>query len=241
LKPFIPIFLLGMAAATVVQADVLYDNGPVVDASHLSVRAPSATTISFGAQTKSNNALAEDFTVGGAGWLISSIDFFAVQNNALAFTLQTVSWAIMSGDVNNGSVLASGATTLTNAGLEGYRVTSTTLSSKARPIYRANADIEDVKLDAGQYWLRWSMTGSLSSGPWGVPTSDGVAGNAAQSIAGSSFTTIIDEGSVRGISLPFVLQGSMVSAVPEPAGLLLMLLGGITVVVATRRRASQPQ
>jgi hypothetical protein len=214
----------------------IFNNGPVVNGNGLSVRATSAATLTFGAQTGSRNALAEDFTVSGAGWLISSIDFFALQNNASTFTLKDVSWSIMAGDANNGSLVASGVTALSNGGLLGYRVTDATLNSKARPIYRASADIADVSLAAGHYWLRWSMTGSLSSGPWTPPTSDARLGNAMQSVAGSSFASILDAGSQVGVELPFVLNGAILAAVPEPSSAALALLGGLGLLAATRRR-----
>jgi hypothetical protein len=228
---------LFLLAAHQAGAAELYNNGPVVDANGLSVKAASATTLTFGAQTGSKNALAEDFTVTGAGWLISSIDFFALQNNATSFTLKDVSWSILAGDANNnGSVIASGITALSNGGLLGYRVTETTLTNKARPIYRASADIADLSLDAGHYWLRWSMTGSASSGPWQPPTADARAGNAMQSINGSSFASILDAGSKLGVELPFTLNGTVLAAVPESSTAALALLGGLGLFAAIRRR-----
>lgn len=227
------------AAPGLAGAAELYNNGPVVDANGLSIKPSAAFTLSFGAQTSSNNALAEDFRVGDAGWLITSIDFFALQNNATTFTLKDVSWSILAGDANNGQLVASGVTTLSNGGLLGYRVTPTTLSSTARPIYRASADIPDLSLAAGHYWLRWSMTGSLSSGPWQPPTADAREGNAMQSVAGSSFASIKDSGSRLGVELPFALQGTelVTSPVPEPGTATLALLGVLGLCMRLRRRA----
>ena len=221
--------LSGIAAAA-----ELYNNGPVVNGNGLSVLAAPAASLGYGMQAGSGNAVAEDFTVTGAGWLVTSIDFFAYQNNATAFTLQNVSWSILSGDVNNGTVVASGTTALTNGGRVGYRVTAAAQGNTTKPIFRVSADIADVQLDAGHYWLTWSMTGTLSSGPWQPPTSDAAVGNAMQSGSGGAFTALIDAGSGRNVSLPFVLNGN-VSPVPEPAAALLML-GGLACIGACRAR-----
>jgi len=232
------IMTLGLAALTgLSHASVWYSNGPVVNADGRSIRQASDAFFGFGAQAKSGNAVAEDFTVTGEGWLLESIDFFSFQNNATTFTLQTVNWSLMSGDLNTGMIVASGTAGLSNGGQVGYRVMHNALSNTVRPIYRALADIDDVQLSAGSYWLSWSMSGSLSSGPWIPPTADGAIGNAMQSGAGGSFVQILDNGD--GVSLPFVLNGSMVTAVPEPSRLMLMLAGVLALAGASRRASRQ--
>lgn len=226
---------LGLAAAVgVCQADVLYSNGPAADADGKSIRQASDAFFGFGAQTKFGNSVAEDFTITGTGWRLERIDFFSFQNNATTFTLQTVSWALMAGNLNGGTLVTSGSTMLANGGVIGYRVQHSTLNSTIRPIYRAVADIEDVMLPAGSYWLIWSMTGSLSSGPWIPPTADHASGNAMQSGAGGSFVQILDNS--NGVSLPFVLHGA-VNAVPEPASAALLLSGLGLLAARARRRA----
>lgn len=212
----------------------LYSNGPVVGANGKSVLELPAATLGFNMRT-SNFSVAEDFTVtSGSSWLVSSIDFFAYQNNATSFTLQTVSWSILSGNVNNGTVVASGTTALTNGGFVGYRVRSDAQNVETKPIYRASADISDVSLSAGNYWLTWSMSGSLASGPWQPTTADGALGNAMQSEGGGAYIALADTYTKTSVTLPFVLNGT-VSAVPEPASVSLMLLGVAGLLVARRR------
>jgi len=217
------------------QAAELFDNGPVVGPLLRSVLKAPSTTFGFGAQTTAGNTVADDFTVGGAGWTLSDIDLFAYQTGAGAFSFTDVTWSIVSGDINGGSVVASGTTAVTDGGLVGYRVTRGGLLDKSRAIYDIKADIDDVTLDAGTYWLTWSLTGSDAfSGPWVPPTQDARPGNAQQSIAGGPFATLLDAGSGVTSELPFVLNGT-VSAVPEPAT-LLSLSAGLALLALRRRR-----
>ena len=223
-------------AALSAQAVTLYNNGPVVNGSGLSVLTTPATTFGFGAQTASNNAVADDFTVAaGQTWNVESISFYGYQTGSTSFTFQNATWSVVSGDVNTGTVVASGSTAVTSGGRVGYRVTSTTLTDTTRGIYNAVADVSDFSLGAGTYWLRWSLTGSLASGPWQPPTSDAATGNAAQSTSGGAFATLAEAGSGLSVSLPFTLSGT-VTAVPEPSSVAMMLAGVAALAGVARRR-----
>lgn len=221
------------------QAATLYNNGPVVNANGLSVLTAPATTFGFGAQAASANAVADDFTVGaGQIWNVENLTFYGYQTGSTDFTFQSAAWSVVRGDVNTGTVVASGTTALTSGGRVGYRVTPTTLTDTTRGIYAADANVTDFSLGAGSYWLRWGLTGSLASGPWQPPTADAAQGNAAQSTTGSVFATLAEVGSGLSVTLPFTVSGT-VSPVPEPASLALMLAGSAAVfgVARGRRRA----
>lgn len=237
------ILLSLLAAAGAAHADVIYSNGPVVGSNGLSVLTLPATTFGFGANTAAGLAVADDFTVAaGTVWNVQSLDFFGYQTGSTGFTFTGATWSIVSGDVNTGTVVASGSGAVTNGGLQGYRVTENTLTNTQRGIYKANADVSDFQLAAGTYWLRWSLTGSLASGPWQPPTSDAREGNAAQASTTSngSFNQLIDAGSTLTVELPFGVNGTIAAAVPEPSTYLLMLAGGLAVAgVARRRRQAQ--
>lgn len=222
--------LLGSA-----QAATLYNNGPVVDGSGLSVLNSPATTFGFGAQTTSSNAVADDFVVTGAGWSVESLTFYAYQTGSASFTFTNATWSVVSGDINTGTVVASGTTAVTSGGRVGYRVQSISLGDTNRGIYAAVADVPDFSLGAGTYWLRWSLTGTLASGPWQPPTSDAAIGNAAQSLTGAPFATLVEAGSGLGVTLPFTISG-VAAAVPEPGTLALWLAGAVAVVGVSRRR-----
>lgn len=189
----------------------LFSNGPAVAGNPpISVLRAGGTMLGVGMQASQSNRVADDFTVVGGPWNVERLVFFSYQSFAgSAFTFTTATWSIVSGDVNNGTVVAFGsAVPVTNGGLAGYRVTPTTLTNTDRAIFRIEVDVPDFVLPAGSYWLRWSLAGSLASGPFAPPTADGVVGNAVQSPAGAAFASAVDGGDGLGLALPFVIDGS---------------------------------
>jgi PEP-CTERM motif len=232
------IVALSIGAAQSLQAQVLYNNGPVVDGSGLSAIRAGGTTFGFGAQSGVPNRVADDFSVGAGGWNVTKLSFFSYQTGATSFTFTGLSWSIVAGDVNAGTIVASGSDTPTNGGLLGYRVTSTTLTNTSRPIFQLDMDVPDFAIGGGNYWLRWSMTGSLASGPWQPPTSDGAVGNAVQSLSNGTFTSRLDDGDGLGVELPFLIHGTT-TTVPEPSTWTMMAAGGLALVGISRRRRRQ--
>jgi hypothetical protein len=226
---------LAAAAATGSQAVVLFDNGAAAAGTPpISVIRTGGTLFGAGAQSSVPNLVADNFTVGGPGWNVESLTFYGYQSFAgSAFTFTGATWSVISGDVNTGTVVASGTSSVTNGGLVGYRVTPTTLTNTDRAIFAVQADVPDFNLAPGNYWLRWGLSGTLASGPWQPPTADGVVGNAAQSLANAAFATLVDAGDGLGIELPFTIQGSVV---PEPSTYAMLLAGAAAVLSITRRR-----
>jgi hypothetical protein len=231
------IIALGLIAASAgsAQAVDLYNNGAAVSGTPpLSVIRVGGSTFGAGAQGNIPNLVADNFTVGGPGWTVESLSFFSYQSFAgSAYTFTGLNWSVISGDVNSGTVVASGSGTPTNGGLQGYRVTSTTLTNTDRAIFRLDVNVADFNLTPGNYWLRWGITGSLASGPWQPPTADGAIGNAQQSLGNAAFAPLLDGLDLQGYELPFIVQGSLV---PEPGTWAMMLAGGLAVVGLARRR-----
>jgi len=237
LKKLIAVALIaGFGSAHAVD---LFNNGAAVAGSPaLSVIRTGGTSFGAGAQGSVPNSVADNFSVGGPGWNVQSLSFFAYQSFAAsAFTFTNATWSVISGDINLGTVVASGTTALTNGGLQGYRVTATTLTNLDRAIFRLDANVTDFSLTAGSYWLRWAMTGTAGSGPWQPPTAAGTVGNAQQSIPDAPpYALYVDPGDQLGVEFPFIIQGSVV---PEPSTYAMLLAGGLVVVALARRRRTQ--
>lgn len=209
-------------------AAALYSNGAAVDGASHSVLVAPGSTLGWGAQVGSNNRVADDFTVPlGGSWNVESLSLFAYQTGSTAFSFTSAIWQIIAGDLNTGTVVAAGTTAVSNEGLTGFRVTNTTLASTARPIYQIGVDIPDIELMAGGYWLTWSVDGTLASGPWVPSLTGSVSGNAAQSLAGGAFNTVLDTGNQSRVDLPFALNGTVRTHVPEPTSLALVLAAGL--------------
>ena len=164
---------------------VLYDNGPLVtnpgagaggaDASALQT-ALGLGTYGFGNQASAGNRVADDFTVGGSGWLISNITFFGYQTGSTTTsTFTAVNLRIWDGPPNVGTSMVVFGDTTTNRLVSStwsniYRVLDTGLLDTARPTM-ANVVAINTFLPAGTYWLDWQAAGSLASGPWAPPVS----------------------------------------------------------------------
>lgn len=227
---------LGLVAAfSSAQAVELFSNGPVVDGAGLSILV-SGVDGTLGAGSNTTATLSDNFSFTGAAWNVASLDFFGYQTGAVGFTFTGVTWSVRSGiDVNTAIIMASGTSAVTNGGLVGYRVSSTATTGTTRAIYRVNADIPDMVLSAGNYFVTWALTGSAASGPFVPPVLGSLGtGNATQSLSGGAFVELVDSLSGSTFDTPFAIQGSVV---PEPSTWAMMLAGGLALTrLAARRR-----
>ena len=208
---------------------VLYNNGPLVNSPGTGPGGTDESVIqapinSFGFNY--NNALAyyvtDDFTVTGNGWLVTSVDLYGYQTGST--TTSTFTGAYI--QIWNGQPGTAGATVVW-----GNRTTNRMVSTSFSNIYRVNAvnggttrpimkitaSTPGLTLNAGTYWIEYSTTGSLASGPWVPPVTLNnipITGNALQ-WTGSSWVALdspAGSGNFQGV--PFILNGSTIS----PAG-----------------------
>lgn len=228
--------LTALAFAGLAQAAPLHINVPdLIDANGRSVLSTANGDQTFGASANSSFVVAEDFNVGAGGWRVASIDFFGYQTGAAGFSFTTATWSVVSGALNGGVVVASGTTAVLNGGRVGFRVLDTDLNATNRAIQRIHTDMADFDLDAGDYWLTWSLAGTSASGPF-VPPSATAAGNAQQRPTAGSFSQFLMGGSGRAVELPFTINGPTVATVPEPSSAALVLLAGAGMLAGLRRQ-----
>lgn len=102
-----------------------------------------------------------------------------------------------------------------------FKVQDTAQAATHRPIMSVKVSLPaPVVLTAGVYWLQWSLTGSLTSGPWCPPVAtlnQGVTGNAEQK-AGAIAQTATGCGAT----------GITVGGAPNVGGFIRTTLSGAT-------------
>lgn len=196
-----------------------------------------------------NLAVADDFTVTDAGgWDLSSLTVYAYQtqtngNSNQISTITSIQVGIFSSNPNgtmnapNFGDHTTNQTITTNVFSGTYRVQSTTLTNSARAIMAVTADMAGMpNLGPGTYWIAWSLSGSVASGPWAVPVTPARATDNAQQRNVSAVPTVwgtIDGGSAAGIQPQDMAFDLGYEVVPAPGAFALVGLGGL---MAMRRR-----
>lgn len=200
---------------------LLYDNGPFVthpgggpggaDVSFL-----EAPNTSYGSNFNftAGYRVADNFTVDG-DWSVDSLVVYGYQTNSTtASTFTGLYIQIWNGDPSlAGSTIVWGDMT-TNRLIHTYWSNcyrAQDLVGTARPIMANVAAVAGLTLPAGEYWIDYATTGSLSSGPWANPITilgQIETGNALQ-WTGAAWQAIVDAGSTGAKGLPFLVYGDI--------------------------------
>jgi hypothetical protein len=168
-----------------VSAPFLFSNGPFITGTGNGFGGANTSQIDAGYNTFGygwqggtvNNRVADNFTVpSGQTWTLSTMTLRGYQTNSTTTSTYTsVNVRIWNGSPVGGATVLFGDTT-TNRLTSGtfsnvYRVTGTTLTNTQRPIMNLTVDMTWVPaLPPGNYYVDVQATGSLTSGPWIVPT-----------------------------------------------------------------------
>lgn len=235
--------------ASGLQADVIWDNGPLV--THVAGMGNGAdrdalytgsVNLGFAAQTASSNRVADDFTIGTTTRDLTTARFFTYQSGSTTTsTITGITLQIWNGTPGSSSVVWGDEVTnvMSGTGFTGvYRTSPTDSTSTNRPIMYVDVNLTGLSLPAGTYWVDFNFSGTLGSGPW-VPSLSSptgfVTGNALQKLgAAGLYNNVSDNPGPYQVGLPFVIQGT--SAIPEPASSAALLGVGVIAVAALRRR-----
>lgn len=167
--------------------------------------------------------IAEKIVVPASGWTLDSLITYGYQTGSTTVSTMTASRCYVSADSSNmpsfTPVLGSKTT---NAMISTnfsniYRAPGdlmTDLGNTQRPIMRIKSGLTG-NLAAGTYWVCWSVSGTLASGPWNPPVTIknvSVTGNAMQK-SPTGWAAVVDGTNTQG--MPFKLYGKITLAVKE--------------------------
>jgi len=208
---------------------VLFNNGPLVNsagtgtggADESVIQAP-ITSYGWNINTAVPFRCADDFTVVGQPWSVTSFDLYTYQSSA-PLTSCPITKAVLR--IWNGQPGTAGATvvwgdTTTNRMSAGVYSNINRVSAPnggtARAIWKITASTPGLTLNPGTYWAEWGFLGSASySGPWGPPVTINntpTTGNAliyAGTTPGwSTLYAVTSPANANPQGMPFIVNGT---------------------------------
>lgn len=172
--------------------------------------------------------LADDFTLEAAS-TITEIEVYGYQTGSTTTSTFTGLYAqIYNGAPNAGGQVVWGdetsnimtSTSFTNC----YRGSDGETTATTRPLMAITAENLNIELEAGTYYLVWSLAGSASSGPWaGIEALPGVGntGDGIQYSTSSGWVALTDSGAGTPYGGAFKLVGEGGGPVPPTPGDIL--------------------
>jgi len=228
MRPLIPALsvfaLAALAGANSSVPSLLYDNGPYVTGvgngqggADTSLLQSGFSTSGYGCSAASGQRLADDFVVPpGEVWTLEKLRWRAFQTGApTTGTITGVQVNLWSASPTVGGVpLWSSAANVMSSQTwsNSYRVV-TIPGDTTRAVIDVVADLAGAPtLAPGVYWIDVQLSGSLSSGPWAVPTTPRAStDNARFFSATGGWTDVRDTLSSSTQDFPFQLEGSSAS------------------------------
>jgi len=214
-------------AAAKTTRGVLFNGGPMIthpgqgaggkDASAFTVT--NQTLLGSNASNTAGYSIADDFILAAAS-TIETMEFYYYQTSSGTTPPTTgVYVQIWNGSPNaGGSVIWGNLTTNIATGVvfsDIYRV-STSITNADRPLFKVTANIGNLELAAGTYWVEVAFTGNASlTGPWANPVEimgHPHTGNGLQKISSGwqewiDYSSTTGAGSLEPLALPFVVYG----------------------------------
>lgn len=228
-------------------ANVLWDNGPVVtdpggmpdgsDASRL--QSATGNTTLGGNATVGSFRRADNFTVGGPGWILDSVTAFGYETGSTTTsTMDGIFVQIWDGNPSSGGNVVFGDMTTnrfeSTQWSGAYRNTTNAPTGTTRPIMEVVGDLGALVLAPGEYWIEIGLRTAGGATAWMPPVTlvdQGATGDGLQFTASSStWTNWLDGGSENPLGVPFILTGEVV---PAPGAAATLALAGL---IGLRRR-----
>lgn len=156
----------------------LYDNGPMVNSPGTGAGGADESLLqgpinSFGMNCKNTlYRIADDFAVSGGIWNVSSLEIYGYQTGSTTASTFTGAYVRIFQGTPGGAVTTVWGDNTTNrltstSFTNIYRVSAT--GNNQRPIMKIVVNTPGLTLQPGSYWIEFSATGSLASGPWAPP------------------------------------------------------------------------
>ncbi len=211
----------GGESKSIANRDALFTSGPFINGpgqgaggADISYLHSGLTGYGANVNQAAGYRLADDFVVTDS-WNVESFTFYGYQTGSTTTSTMTAAYLqIWDGVPGEGGQVIYGdmvtnvmtSTQWTNS----YRVSGTDLMNTQRPIMAVTASTPGLSLTAGTYWVDFALSGSLTSGPWGLPitiTGETTTGNAKQ-YTGTAWQNWLDGGTSTQHGVPFVINGT---------------------------------